>query len=58
MGDLVLAGLAAKDHERAWARVVELGVDDAASEPDELRAPDGEDDEPEAVPGAWTVWWD
>ncbi|WP_165372876.1 hypothetical protein [Pengzhenrongella frigida] len=51
----MLEGLAAGDQERAWARVVELGIDDADSAPDELRAPDGEDDEPGAIPGAWTV---
>ncbi|MGV8979496.1 MAG: hypothetical protein ACOH17_15795 [Cellulomonas sp.] len=58
VGDPVLTGLGAGDLAQAWARVVELGIDDADSEPDELRPPDDEDDEPGAAPGAWTVWWD
>lgn len=58
VGDPVLAGLGAGDLAQAWARVVELGIDDADSEPDELRPPDDEDDEPGAISGAWTVWWD
>jgi len=59
VGDPVLDSLGAPDHDRAWRRLVELGLDDAQTEPDELRPPgdDGED-EPGTIPGAWTVWWD
>jgi len=58
LGDLVPDCMGAAEHARTWASVVEFGVDDAQTEPDELRPPDDDDDEPGGVPGASTVWWD
>ncbi|WP_421733642.1 hypothetical protein [Cellulomonas sp.] len=49
--DPILKRLTPGQVDEAWQRVLDLGIDDAAAPPDELRAP-------QEPGGPWTVWWD
>ncbi len=57
VGDPVLDELGPRERKAAWARVQDLGLNDALRPPDELRRT-RQPRKGQAAPSAWTVWWD